>query len=102
MRPSPGVTVLQYVLMSVAQALSTFSTLAFSLSSKVLPIDVCAEANLADERASNGKTTNATRNFEMFFIERPSDAFERNVLIDYAARYRLRYACCILTALEQA
>src|SRR5467141_3642855 len=71
MRPSPGVTVLQYFLMSLAQAFSSFVILAVNFSRIVFPISVCADAGPADKTASKGNSPSLTSNFTVIFIERP-------------------------------
>src|ERR1019366_10436231 len=102
MRPSPGVTCLQYFLMSLAQVLSSFSTLAFSLSRIVLPTDVCAETEPADKTASNGNTPSLASNFMVIFIESPFDGFEGNGLVVCAATRGLGAHPHVLIALKQA
>src|SRR6476646_1032588 len=71
MRPSPGVTVLQYFLMSLEQALSSFATLAVNFSRIVFPRSACAETEPTDKMASNGTSPSLARNFTVTFIERP-------------------------------
>src|ERR1700750_2122205 len=71
MRPSPGVTVLQYFLMSLAQALSSLVTLAVSFSRIVFPRSVCAETEPTDKMASKGNNPSLASDFTVNFIERP-------------------------------
>jgi hypothetical protein len=71
MRPSPGVTVLQYFLMSLAQALSSLTTLAVSFSTIVFPRSVCAETGPVDKMASKGNNPSLASNFTVILIERP-------------------------------
>src|SRR6478735_7941963 len=71
MRPSPGVTVLQYFLMSLAQALSSLATLAVSFSRTVFPRSACAETGPADKMASKGNSPSLASDFTVIFIERP-------------------------------
>src|SRR6187551_1709359 len=56
MRPSPGVTLLQYFLISEAQVFSSFVIFAVSFSTIVFPRLVCADADPADKITSKGKT----------------------------------------------
>src|SRR5258708_2005610 len=71
MRPSPGVTVLQYFLISLAQALSSLATLAVSFSRIVFAISVCADTEPTDTMASNATSPSLASNFTVIFIERP-------------------------------
>src|SRR5450432_3831895 len=70
-RPSPGVTLLQYFLISRAQALSSFATLAFSFSRIAFPASVCAEADAIDDIANNDKVTSWVNKRNVMFIGRP-------------------------------
>src|SRR6476620_11517294 len=71
MRPSPGVTVLQYFLMSLAQALSSLVTLAVSFSRIVFRRSVCAETDPTDKMVSKGNNPSLASDFTVNFIERP-------------------------------
>jgi hypothetical protein len=71
MRPSPGVTVLQYFLMSLAQALSSFATLAVSFSRIVFPTSVWAETEPADKIASRDNNPSLAGKRIVIFIDRP-------------------------------
>src|SRR6266850_923865 len=93
MRPSPGVTVLQYFLMSLAQAFSSFVILAVNFSRIVFPISVYADAGPADKTASKGNSPSLTSNFTVIFIERPlMTGSEPSCSVEIAAgsRWRLR------------
>src|SRR5436309_3867199 len=71
MRPSPGVTVLQYFLMSLEQALSSLATRAVSFSRIVFPRFACAETGPTDKMASKATSPGLARNFTVTFIELP-------------------------------
>src|SRR5438445_1201652 len=93
MRPSPGVTVLQYFFMSLAQALSNLGTLAVSFSRTVFPISVCAETEPTDKMASNGNNPSLASSFTVIFVERPlMTGSEPGSFVEVAAgsRWRLR------------
>src|SRR5882757_4282753 len=93
MRPSPGVTVLQYLFMSLAQALSSLATLAVSFSRTVFPRSVCAETELTNKMANNGNNPSLARNFTVIFIERPLMTGPSSfVEVAAGSRWRLRDA----------
>src|SRR6267143_18007 len=95
MRPSPGVTVLQYFFMSLAQALSSFATLAVSFSRIVFPRSVCAETRPTDNIARKGNSPSLASKRIVIFIERPlMTGYELNGFAEVAAgsRWRLKVA----------
>src|SRR5712664_3453698 len=95
MRPSPGVTVLQYFLMSLAQAFSSFVILAVNFSRIVFPISVCADAGPTDKTASNSNNPSLASKRIVIFIERPLiTGSEPSGFVEVAAgsRWRLRDA----------
>src|SRR5450631_2972872 len=71
MRPSLGVTLRQYFLISFAQALSSFATLAVSFSRIVFPASICAETEPVDKTASKGRIPSLASKRIVIFIERP-------------------------------
>src|SRR5258708_6033286 len=77
MRPSPGVTVLQYFWMSSAQALSSLATLAVSFSRIVFPRSVCAELEPTDKMDSKGNNPSLASDFTVNFIRTSSDDWLR-------------------------
>ena len=95
MRPSPGVTVLQYFLMSLAQALSSLTTLAVSFSRIVFPRSVCAETGACRQNGQQGQQSKLGQQFHCDFIERPlMTGSEPSSFVEVAAwsRWRLRDA----------
>jgi hypothetical protein len=68
MRPSPGVTLLQYFLMSEAQVFSSFAIFAVSFSTIVLPGLVCADADATDKMTSKGKTPSLASKCVLIFM----------------------------------
>src|SRR6478735_2801589 len=71
MRPSPGVTVRQYFLMSLAQALSSLATLAVNFSRIVFPRSACAQTGPANNRARKGSSPSFASKRILIFIECP-------------------------------
>src|SRR6478752_7480644 len=94
MRPSPGVTVLQYFLISSSQALSSFVILAVNFSRIVFPRFVCAEADPIDKVTSNSNSPRLTSKRMEIFIERPLMTATNHGFLEVAAgpRWRLRVA----------
>src|SRR4029077_4586194 len=71
MRPSPGVTVLQYFLISSAQEFSSFVASAANFCWIAFVISACADAGLDDKMTSNGTNPRPARKCTVFFIDRP-------------------------------
>src|SRR5277367_3048487 len=71
MRPSPGVTSLQYFLISSAQEFSSFAVSAASFCWMAFVISVCADAEATDKTASSGSSPSVVSKCVGFFIDRP-------------------------------
>src|SRR5450631_2142866 len=71
MRPSPGVTSLQYFLISSAQEFSSFAASAANFSWIAFPISVCADAAPIDRITGKAKSPSLASKCIVFFIDRP-------------------------------
>jgi hypothetical protein len=68
MRPSPGVTLLQYFLISEAQVFSSFVIFVVSFSTIVFPTLVCADADPTDKITTKGKTPSLASKFVVILM----------------------------------